>query len=295
MKKNGLNIFLDSGAFSAWSKGVKIDIMDYIKFIKENKKYISVYSVLDSIGDAKSTLRNQRIMERNGLKPLPCFHYGEDVSYLKMYLKKYNYISLGGMVPVSSKDLVVWLDRIFSKHICGPDGMPKVKVHGFGMSSLRLMKRYPWYSVDSTSWVLASRFGVVFVPKKKEGKYDYMVDPYKVSISNRKPIEGSVHIDSFSSSKKREILRYCKKKGFALGKSKFKKVREDYKLKEKERWHGKAKNGKREVEVVLEEGLSNAYTHRDRLNIAYFVDLEGKLPKWPWPFKVRHNSLGLKD
>ena len=36
--KNKVSLFLDSGAFSAWSKNTTIDIEDYISFIKENEK-----------------------------------------------------------------------------------------------------------------------------------------------------------------------------------------------------------------------------------------------------------------
>jgi len=59
--------FLDSGAFSAFTKNVSIDISDYIKFIKDNKNIFKNYAVLDVIGDAKETLKNQIIMEKQGL------------------------------------------------------------------------------------------------------------------------------------------------------------------------------------------------------------------------------------
>ena len=58
MKK--INLFLDSGAYSAWSKGVTIDIDEYISFIKKNIKYITVYANLDVIGDPEATYRNQK-------------------------------------------------------------------------------------------------------------------------------------------------------------------------------------------------------------------------------------------
>lgn len=41
---NTVNLFLDSGAYSAYTKGVNIDIQEYISFIKSNIKYISVYA-----------------------------------------------------------------------------------------------------------------------------------------------------------------------------------------------------------------------------------------------------------
>ena len=109
------NIFLDSGAYSAFTKKVVIDIQEYISFIKRYKEHLTVYSVLDVVGDPSGTWKNQMIMEKAGLEPLPCFHYGENLKYLKKYIDNYEYISLGGMVPISPKSLQIWLDKIFTK------------------------------------------------------------------------------------------------------------------------------------------------------------------------------------
>ena len=160
--KNKVNLFLDSGAFSAFTQGVEIDIYEYCSFIKKNKKYIETYAVLDVIGSAEKTWENQRIMEKAGLSPLPCFHFGEDIKWLKKYVKKYDYMALGGMVPISSKDLKVWLDDLYSNHLCDKDGMPKIKVHGFGMTSLSLMLRFPWYCMTEEDHEVLTKTGWKF-------------------------------------------------------------------------------------------------------------------------------------
>lgn len=265
MKKE-ISLFLDSGAFSAWSKGINIDIKEYIQFIKDNKKYIDVYAVLDSIGDPELTWKNQQIMEKAGLHPLPCFHYGEDIKYLKRYIANYDYVALGGMVPISNNALVVWLDSLFSKYI-----PTETKIHGFGMTSLPLMIRYPWYSVDSTSWVMTGRFGAIYVPKKRNNKYDYSQIPYKVTISDQSPgqKEDGKHFTTFSKMEQKVILDYIKEKGYCIGKT--------------------DKEG-----TIIESGVSSDYKKRDELNIIYFLDLEKNLPKWPWTFKVsKSKGLGL--
>jgi hypothetical protein len=290
-----VELFLDSGAFSAFTQGVTIDIQEYISFIKKHLDIISVYANLDVIGDAKGTLWNQKIMERAGLKPLPCFHYGEPLKYLDYYLSHYEYLALGGMVPIPNSELAGWLDNLFSSRICSSDGLPKVKVHGFGLTSLKLMLRYPWYSVDSTSWVVTGRLGSVYVPKPWAHSLE---EVWKVSVSNRSPnrAEAGTHLDSFPPNQRQAVLDYFKSKGYKLGKSKFKTESDDYKLKDGERWAGKAKDGKREVEVIIEAGLCNDYRFRDELNIIYFLDLEKAMPKWPWPFKLvgeRRGGFGI--
>src|SRR5690606_13405309 len=76
-KPDCIEMFLDSGAFSAWSKGAQIRIRDYIAFIKRHQQYIDHYANLDVIADtfkkrgaasalyrkaAEATLHNQQVM-----------------------------------------------------------------------------------------------------------------------------------------------------------------------------------------------------------------------------------------
>lgn len=297
--KNKVDLFLDSGAYSAFTQGVEIDIQEYIAFIKEHQDIIKVYANLDVIGDAKGTWRNQLTMEKAGLKPVPVFHQGEPEKYLKKYVEKYDYICLGGMVGSSSPALAPWLDRMFLDYLIDENGFPKIKVHGFGLTSLRLMLRYPWYSVDSTSWVMTGRTGSIYVPRYRNGQWIYDEDSWKIAISSKSPaaMEAGKHINSLSPGQKQIILDYIHSKGYKLGKSSFKTEAQDYKLQEGERWGEKKpkdKFAKRQVEIIEEEGVSNKYQLRDEMNIIYFLDLEKSMPEWPWPFKSKGGKgLGL--
>lgn len=173
IRANGDRVFLDSGAFSAFSLGVQVDLPAYCEWIVRNEDVVRrdesgalMASVLDGIGDPLQTYRNQLHMESLGVRPLPCFHYGEDERYLEHYIANYDYITIGGMVPISTPQLFHWLDRIWSKHLCDGSGRPRVKVHGFGLTSVPLMQEYPWYSVDSSSWVQIGAHGNIFMNGK---------------------------------------------------------------------------------------------------------------------------------
>lgn len=303
--KNEVNIFLDSGAFSALTQGIEIDINQYIDFIKKHLDVLEVYANLDFIPgkntasskkiSAEKTLQNQRIMEEAGLSPLPCFHVGEPLEYLEYYIKNYDYIALGGMVGKQKSTLIPWLDMVFEKYICGKNGMPKVKVHGFGLTSLPLMLRYPWYSVDSTSWVMTGRTGAVYVPRYRNGKWAYDENSWVVAVSSRSPgkADAGKHIDTFPPRHKQVILDYLQEKGYQLGKSRFEKYPQDHEIKDNERWAEKKpkdKGASRLLEIIEEEGVSNRYQLRDEMNIIYFQDLEKSMPQWPWAFKPK----GLK-
>lgn len=170
IRADGVKVFLDSGAFSAFTKGVEVDIRGYCDYIKRNLDIIEnvdgalCASVLDGIGDPLKTWQNQMAMEQMGVRPLPCFHYGEDERYLEWYIENYDYITLGGMVPISTPQLFHWLDRIWDKYLTDGSGRPRLKVHGFGLTTQALMERYPWYSVDSSSWVQIAANGGILLP-----------------------------------------------------------------------------------------------------------------------------------
>lgn len=183
IRNEGVKVFLDSGAYSAFSRGAKIDIAEYCDYCNRNADIIEYASVLDII-DAKNkteavkgTFNNLKEMERRGVKALPCYHQGEPEEVLEYYIANYDFITLGGLVGGGSvKSMIIWLDRIWHKYLTNDDGTPKLKVHGFGITSLPIMMRYPWYSVDSSTWVQWAANGMIMMPEKYPGQ---------INISNR--------------------------------------------------------------------------------------------------------------
>lgn len=164
------NIFLDSGAFTAFTQGTVIDIDHYIMTIK--KLNIPQYAVLDVIGDYVKTAENLAYMESKGLRPIPTFHNGSPLEELhKLLQSDYEYIALGGLVPLATnrRALQAWLDKCF-KIITS---YPKIKkVHLFGINSTWCWFRYPIYSADATSWVSGSKFRRIVVFNAERGKME---------------------------------------------------------------------------------------------------------------------------
>lgn len=154
------SIWMDSGAFSAFGKGETLHLPSYCAWLKQHAQYIDYFAVLDDMGSAEKTLQNQLAMEGHGLKPVPCFHFGEDIRYLTRYLDAgHPYIAIGGMVGKSRVLLADWLDGLWTNYLTDADGFPRLKVHGFGITSFEIVDRYPWFSVDSSSWLFGSKAG----------------------------------------------------------------------------------------------------------------------------------------
>lgn len=193
--------FLDSGAYSAWSRGTEIDLDEYCAFIKANADLIEVYACLDCIpgSPGKTATQQQRedaaelswknylYMVNEGLDPLPVFHFGEDFKYLERMLEYgCKYIGIGGLVGIPGEHRRVWLDRVFNR-ITDEKGFPIVKTHGFGMTSIPLIFRYPWFSVDSTTWIKITANGGIYLPALVDGEFVFDQVPATITVSTRNP------------------------------------------------------------------------------------------------------------
>lgn len=211
MRNEKAQIFLDSGAFSAYTLGVTIDVETYCKYIKTNMDIIKVEdgilmaSVLDGIGDPLETYRNQLWMESLGVRPLPCFHAGEDERYLEWYVAHYPYITLGGMVGSSTAQLSIWLDRIWERFLTDGSGRPKLKVHGFGITAIPLMERYPWHSCDSSSWIQSAAFGGIVTPSW---------GPLNVSEKSPARHDAGQHVSTLTPLEQDAVLSSLERNGF---------------------------------------------------------------------------------
>jgi len=217
-----VRLALDSGAFSLYNikfapsaKGMQSDkdladydyvntaefkqyMESYIAYLHEHKDKLDMYVALDIIYNAKATRKVQRYMESCGLEPIPVFHYGEPWSVLERLVDNYDYIGVGGLGQRTSvQSYIAFGDRVF-KHVCDKHGRPRVKTHGFAMTSVQLMKRYPWYSCDSSTWSALSRNGWGRFPRlKRDGTYDWLRKPISWRFTERSR-HAPVHISKQS-------------------------------------------------------------------------------------------------
>lgn len=159
---NKISLFLDSGAHSLYTKELikkqhsesysfyeSDDFIKYVDeyaaFIKKYKRYIDVYVNVDVIFNPEKSYDIQRYLEdKHDLKPLPVVHFGSDLKWVEFYIDRgYDYIGLGGLgQEVTRNQYINWADRVFELICDTPKRLPKVKTHGFAMTSLKLMLRY---------------------------------------------------------------------------------------------------------------------------------------------------------
>jgi hypothetical protein len=208
------NFFLDSGAFTAFTQGEIIDIKELARFIVANQTRIAVASSLDAIGDAEQSYRNYRIMKDElGLDVIPVFHCREDLKWLLRYLREgAPYLALGGMVPETIDYKSRWLDDLFSKHLTDAEHHPIVKVHGFGLTVGWLIERYPWFSVDSTTWRNGMKFGVLIVNFEGSRLRHIGFTATHPQVRDKT----STHIDRLSKLERRVVMEQLEQYGITL-------------------------------------------------------------------------------
>jgi len=146
--------FIDSGAYTVKHTGKEVKLEDYIDFLKQHN--FPVYANLDVIGSWEKTLKNQQLMEKEGLKPLPVWHERDPFEQLKAYVGSYDYVALG-FKSRSSKERANLSATIFDQY-------PDTKFHMFAITQPEVMMQYPFYSVDSSTWLNSIKYGALLTP-----------------------------------------------------------------------------------------------------------------------------------
>lgn len=173
LARTDCNVLVDSGAFTAWSSGKRIDLKGYGQFCQKlaEESHCAIRFVnLDVIpgrnggGYIPRTQRDDSaqqgwenylfLRDEMGLKVMPVFHQFDSFDWLEKMAAESDYI---GMSPsndssVSPRAKEWWLDKVFD--IIGT----RLRTHVFGDTS-RFLLLYPFYSADSTTWMNGVKFG----------------------------------------------------------------------------------------------------------------------------------------
>lgn len=207
------DIFLDSGAFAAWNRGETLDVRSYIQYIIAHEKLFGQYANLDvmpgngitPMAAAEGSYDNLKRMTDKGLSPLPVYHHGEPLKWLDTLVKDgWHYIGLGGMAALKPEVKVQWLDQIFSL-TTDKNGWPLLMFHGFGLTHPTLITRYPWYSVDSSTWSMFPGYGPILVPHcLADGKFDFTREPTAVVLSGNEQQSARANAMQYQNLTERE-------------------------------------------------------------------------------------------
>jgi hypothetical protein len=168
-------IFIDSGAFSVWNTGGKINLGKYIAFCKrimDMAKCQLVFAALDVIpgrkhgpnptDDEKKRACNEgwdnyQTMKQEGIQCLMTFHQFEHRKWLARIADDSEYFAVAPRKSgVTKNEKQRFLENVFG-YIQGKEISITKKIHGLGVSSTTWMRQFPFYSVDNTAWLQCFR------------------------------------------------------------------------------------------------------------------------------------------
>jgi hypothetical protein len=212
-------ILLDCGAFGAFRRGETLDVRSYVSFIQRNKHLIDQYVSLDVIpgkagnresnrdaieAASRASYKNHQIMKDAGLSPIPVFHQDERFYWVEKLIDDgEHYVGISPYLK-SGPDTIRWLDKVFNT-LNTRDG-PIVRTHGFGLTSAQLCVRYPWASVDSSTWMKEAIMGQIPIPVYDD-RLRYYLPRRTISVTERTSLKSN-HIDHLSDVELDKLHRY---------------------------------------------------------------------------------------
>lgn len=216
-------IMVDSGSFTAYTKGVHIDIDDYLKFIDEIGDYVTVFVAVDDVPDpmnmdynkAKTTWDNylymvERIRPELRDKLIPVFHYGEDFKWLRNMLEyrhpdgsPIKYIGLAISLEGTKKVRINWGRECM--RVIHESSNPNVMTHAFGVGVKSVLDNITVTSTDATSWVKRAAYGMIAV----DDKPIHVSEVMKAKADDRS-------LSQQSKALQEDVLKRIKQRGFTL-------------------------------------------------------------------------------
>lgn len=160
-----LNGFLlDSGAFTYINSNPKK--LNWEEYVRNYGRFVREHGILnffeldiDPIVGIKEVERLRSILEEEaGRKCIPVWHKSRGLDYWKKMIRDYEYVAIGGIVTkeIRKEQYDVFIPLLKMARSEG------TRVHGLGFTSLEGLKKYPFYSVDSTAWLSGNKFGAVY-------------------------------------------------------------------------------------------------------------------------------------
>ena len=145
----GSLVWVDSGAFTAYTTGKHLDVNEYADHLLNNDGGWDYAFTLDVIGDPVATRANTEALAARGLDTIPVFHFGDGMPNWVSLCRDYGYLAIGGLVPVLRRGAafvipyVRTLTAVAEEHGCA--------VHALGCGGVNLIVQARVFSADSST------------------------------------------------------------------------------------------------------------------------------------------------
>jgi hypothetical protein len=283
----------------------------YAEFMtKWEKRGYRWFATVDAIGNGEITWKAQEYFEKeHGLRPVPIVHFNEPLSWFHRYLEKgYDMIGIGGLATLPKRTLVKkWVDGAF-RIVCPRSNgyLPLTRVHGFAVTSFEYLMRWPWYSVDSTSFLIYASYGMILVPPFLKGSkrtaFDFLKKPIVTSVSawgRQIDYDSKIHVVNTIDRRSTKALIRPEREKFKIKRGVVTQGMIDFPGGAAAHYNrtlhhncmawleyiGAELGETAEDGTVISKGISNDNALRVGANVRYYKELAEHLPKYPWPFE----------
>lgn len=155
-------IVADSGAFTAKMQGVKVSTNQLALWTKTWEHMLCWVAALDVPDVGRTRTAWLRMVNDHQLPAVSTLHCGDHPSEMDWYAEQgVDFLGLGGAAgePISQANIFKWLVSVFKY---ARDNHPQMRFHGWGMTN-RENLRLPFWSVDSSGWGGAYRYGKIML------------------------------------------------------------------------------------------------------------------------------------
>jgi hypothetical protein len=223
-------LLLDSGAYTAFTQGKKIDLREYAEFINELRKHPMIGNfagaiTLDEIpakpgtrvtnkelnSTAQKSFENTEKLKElvSGVPILPVYHAGERFKFLELY-EDYGYLAFSLTSERRSKD---WAEDVFE--IAAKLGWDDKRIHGLGHSSPTIVSTLPYHSVDVSSAVICAANGRLMLPKMRaDGSVNW--DHMETVRAGKQLLKGDFSRDHKTSQSVSKMPSFYKAEGIEV-------------------------------------------------------------------------------
>lgn len=175
------DILIDSGAYTAYTKGKEIPLKRYIADCKRYQGKVWQYIQLDKVRNPEVTRKNLKIMVDSGLRPMPVFQMGEKFERMQDLVKINKWICCAGGVYAPQK----WIWHRYQQAFKASGGL--ANIHALGFLRFPDVFKLPIKSGDSSAYYNGMKYGWLINFDKREG----LVQVHTSKIKQR----GSAGID----------------------------------------------------------------------------------------------------
>jgi hypothetical protein len=165
--RNHWDFLLDSGAFTFMRDPNNQNGVDWDEYLERYAAFINEHDIkhffeldIDAVvGIAEVERMRKKLEFMTGKQSIPVWHRSRGKEYWFKMCDEYDYVALGGMASnVTYKDKVEAVFPWFLKEAAKRG----TRVHALGYTSIEGLKKYRFYSVDSTAWLYGNRGGFLY-------------------------------------------------------------------------------------------------------------------------------------